>query len=311
MATKKKQAAAISEQEAALSDLSGVEHDGGDCLADPEVTLLDDVCAGSEHVCAASIQDGALAVRQQRGLHGRGARCMSAQDLAKGLPMGPQRRRLVQKASRMEKKLDAYKARMSRQTIAIQKAWNHGRLRMGDRFAAAGDVARKQQTWRHGKSWTLIGTLDVAFSSLGTATPSSSGLRRTRRELDAIAAVALSHQKWQSDNSKIFALQVQSGVEIPKWIFVERAWDASPVAVKFGNLRADLAPIARYWYRRQQAESSRLAKGTWTLLSHEEFKQRTGGREPRRGMLELLAQTARITWPRATQGDCDLNSSFL
>ena len=38
---------------------------------------------------------------------------------------------------------------------------------------------------------------------------------------------------------------------------------------------------------------------------------RTGGREPRRGTLELLAQTARITWPRATQGDCDLNSSFF
>ena len=27
----------------------------------------------------------------------------------------------------------------------------------------------------------------------------------------------------------------------PKWILVERSWDASPVAVKFGNLRADLA----------------------------------------------------------------------
>ena len=261
---------------AALANLSDVEYDAGDCDADPEVTLLDDVWVASERICAATIEDSCLTVRKQRGLHGRAAQRMSAQELAKGLPMDRQRRVLVQKASRVANKFDAYKARTSMQAMTVQKAWNHGRLRMGDRLADAGDVRKKQGTWRHSKSWTMVGTLDVAFSSIGAATPSASSLRRTRRELDAIAAAALSHQKWQSDNLKIFGLKVQSGVEAPRWIFVERAWDASPVVVKFGNLRADLAPIARYWYKHQQKDSSNQAKGTWTLLSQEGFKQRTG-----------------------------------
>eukprot|EP00974_Lingulodinium_polyedra_P113896 11027725-Lingulodinium_polyedra.AAC.1 len=85
-------------------------------------------------------------------------------------------------------------ARMDQERQAIAKVWARGALARGDRLVAeAGRVKRRRckehrATWQHSRAWTLQGTLGVAFSSIGAMMHKAPGRRKTRRELDAIAA---------------------------------------------------------------------------------------------------------------------------
>jgi hypothetical protein len=161
--------------------------------------------------------------------------------------MGTARRSLLQKAVRLEKQNAKISTILAKEREAVRVDWNCGRLRRGDRLATQGVIRRKQKVWRHKNAWSLRGVLHLAFDSLGRTTPSAKSQRTTRRELDAIAAVALSYRERVNENVKLWGLQLLHGIARPKWVFIERAWDASPVKLTFGCLRSVLAPVARYW----------------------------------------------------------------
>jgi hypothetical protein len=85
--------------------------------------------------------------------------------------------------------------------------------------------------------------------------------------------------------------------------------DCTPAKVVFGKLHSKLAPIARYWWKEaakttaKGADDNTETTGVATLakLSYEEFKRRKGGKEPYYGTLEMMAQTARISFPTCIQ----------
>jgi len=80
-----------------------------------------------------------------------------------------------------------------------------------------------------------------------------------------------------------------------RWIYVEKAWDATPIEVELGAMEEDLCRVAKYRFLD--------ADKTWTLIPWEQAKQlklRT-----RQGTLQLLAQTLRLAWTE------DLNSIIV
>ena len=72
-------------------------------------------------------------------------------------------------------------------------AYNKGQLRRGARVdpQTQGHARRHKSTWTHTKAWTLDGTINLAFSLIGKLSPDANSLKKTRREVEAIAAVAL------------------------------------------------------------------------------------------------------------------------
>ena len=76
------------------------------------------------------------------------------------------RRGLVQKAVRCQQQLRTLKRITKDQRAAVAKAWNHGRLRRGDRIAIGTPLSRGTR-WQHPYAWTVAGTLKIAFDSIG------------------------------------------------------------------------------------------------------------------------------------------------
>lgn len=158
--------------------------------------------------------------------------------------------------------------------------------------------------WQHPNAWTLPGTLALAFSCLGAGAGDKSGLRRTKRELDAIACVSLAFRDAMGQYMQTFALQASHSGQKPAWVILERNFDATPVVCSFGMLRPLLAPVARFWWRdaTRPATSAAADANPWILLSYDEYKRRCGGREPNAGTLELLGQSCRVTWYSSDAG---------
>ena len=87
-----------------------------------------------------------------------------------------------------------------------------------------------------------------------------------------------------------------------RWFMAERALDATPLRVKFGQLQSMLAPVARYWWRpvanakRKKPADAPVADPKWHMLSLDEWRAKKGGPQPRSGTLEVLGQTLRCSW---------------
>ena len=239
--------------------------------------------------------------------HG-GHNARSAQALARAVPMSRERRLLTQKVVRSQARLEVIDRRAKAERAAIAKVWNRTRLQSGQRLRADGALVLRRQPgrrWRHARQWTLEGTIAVGFECIGRISQRLQGSRQTRKEIDAVAATALAHQARQGDHLRVFALTVEAGANRPWWVCLERAFDCTPVHVKFGCLQSLLAPIARYWWRGDTAGAATAAggaaqpaeTGTWKLLNFEEYTQRQGRGALRAGTVEMFGQTARLTWP--------------
>ena len=76
---------------------------------------------------------------------------------------------------------------------SLKPRYNRGQLRRGARVdpQAEGRARRHTSTWSHSNAWTLDGTINLAFSLIGMLSPDANTLKKTRREIDATAAVAL------------------------------------------------------------------------------------------------------------------------
>ncbi len=78
----------------------------------------------------------------------------------------------------------------------------------------------------------------------------------------------------------VASVSVASSLRFPqalpmKWFILERAFDATPVKLNFGKLRAMLAPIARFWWRDTAPSVKSSGEETpWICLDYDEFKRR-------------------------------------
>ena len=202
-----------------------------------------------------------------------------------------------QKLRREEKRHSRVLHKQNAKMRATQHIWNRTQLRRGERLDMDVDKINKQQKrWIHPSAWTARGCLVLAFRSLGTLTPDAKSLRKTRREIDAISSTCLAACAHQSDAGKGFADVATNSSNPPQWLVIERAHDCSPMKVSFGNLRSVLAPEARYWTR----DRSQPPGKQWKMMDAEVLA--LGGYAlPKQGIIEMMAQDGRISWPETIQ----------
>lgn len=65
-----------------------------------------------------------------------------------------------------------------------------------------------------------------------------------------------------------------------QWALLKVSFDASPADVAFGRLADALAPLARYWWRADDAKAS--------VPRHEDYRRLSGIHQAMRGILEVL-----------------------
>ena len=291
----------------ALSDVSDSSQDLVDHLDDldqDDIVELARKEADAPRPCAPPppCRDPALAVDR-------------ALSVARTLPWGPERKKLTHKL-KLHKVMNVKAVAVAqRERIAVATVWNHSSLSRGERLNVKNGVLKRSRDkelrakWQHARAWTLQGALKVAFSCIGQMCPKAAGLRKTRREVDAIAGAALAHRHWVHEQGQCTKLHVQSGTLRMQWLMVERALDATPIKIGFGSMHPHLAPISRYWWRDAvkpiavggtKAKSDDALRGnddpSWVVIDYDEYKRRCKGREPKCGTVELLAQTLRCSW---------------
>ncbi|CAK0899533.1 unnamed protein product, partial [Prorocentrum cordatum] len=202
----------------------------------------------------------------------------------------------------------------------VRQQWNRRQLRAGDHLQQltapvaratrrvcddVGGGPQEIQSKRrrlHANQWTLSGTLQYAFSRIGG---NFAGLARTsHRELDAVATTALSHRSRLGDHIRQWRLALETGTCSASWAIVHRAFDLTPMTLNFGCCADLIRPVARFWWR----DVAKCASGTPSvrseLISYSEYQRRglAKGREPRAGVLHIMAQTLRVTW---TEGEAE------
>ena len=168
-----------------------------------------------------------------------------------GQPPGKlSKKTLAQRVRRLQRRMGARHSQSVAERTAIAHAWNHARLRHGERLHdGSAPVNGRQKAWRHPLTWTAPGTIGLGFACVGRLSQKLLGQRQTRRDIDAISAVALAHQARQRSNVKTLCLQVEAGVERLGWVLLERAFDCTPVRVRPGSCTRELAPkMARRWW---------------------------------------------------------------
>ena len=238
-------------------------------------------------------------------------------DLLRRFKWGVNRKSITRKLVRERARAARMEADAAHDRTSIAAVWARNCLARGERLTTTrGAVKRRRKKddrpqWQHARAWTLQGTQQVAFSSIGQLAPNAKGLRKTRREVCAIAACAIAHKDFRNERAADAFRYMSSGALPVTWLVVERALDATPCKVTFGKLHPLLAPVARYWWRDDVPKSSgtkRDAAGlqnkspepSWTTISHAEWMRRKKGKEPRSGTLELLGQSLRCSWAPVT-----------
>jgi hypothetical protein len=89
-------------------------------------------------------------------------------------------------------------------------------------------------------------------------------------------------------------------------VLIERAFDATPLTLSFGKLKPLLAPVSRFWWKdavsaQAPATAHDRNASPWICISYDEFKRRHRGKDPGSGTLDVLGQTARVTWPQEVE----------
>ena len=156
----------------------------------------------------------------------------------------------------------------------LQKAWDRERLLAGD------TVTPGEQGARHVNAWNPEPVVRLAFECVGSGASVS-----TRAESHNTAVMA-DCVAWVAEEKQAGMVNELCRYPPSRWLYVERAFDATPVEVELGAMEDDLFKIARYKYLGDD--------GTWLLLPYEEAKQLQ--LRCKRGTLQLFAQTLRVAW---------------
>ena len=115
--------------------------------------------------------------------------------------------------------------------------WNSERIRIGEHVHSS----NRTQVKGHPNAWTTEGTLQIAFRRLVATT--SKKARTTARCLDACSVVA--HAYLRKQDQHIAQLKADMLSKPLPWLWIERAWDATPLQVHFGKLTDLIRPMAK------------------------------------------------------------------
>ena len=180
---------------------------------------------------------------------------------------------------------------------SLSASYNKGKLRIGD--MADPDWERRKQRPDHGRrahpqAWSLSGTIELAFSSIGALSRNFT----TRRSVDAIASVALAALAHQKESLRAWSRFCLPASGPCKWVCMSRSHDSTPIRIRFGQLR-ELKQVARFWCKQgKPLKGNKPAASTdvWKLHTWEDI-QHTAGALPSHGIVELMAQRGCIAWP--------------
>ena len=157
--------------------------------------------------------------------------------------------------------------------LATNLALDNTRLHAGD------TVTDGAQGSKHANTWRPQAVVKLAMESLGQSSTSTSR-SLTHNSHTASECVAWCATKRWEQIIEDFLRQP------PKdFLYLERAFDASPLDLELAELAERLFRIARFRY---------LEGGRWTLIQHEQAQQLK--LKCKRGIVEMLAQTIRIAW---------------
>ncbi len=161
--------------------------------------------------------------------------------------------------------------------LPSSQAWNFTRLR-------SGDLAGESSQPSHSNAWDFRSTVRVAFGELGGGSGARAVKETTHAPIAAESVAAAYHWKMGFLAEKLAEGMADGSAQV-KWVYVERAFDATPIEVEFGKLERLLYKVARYWS---------FVNGEPRLLTCEEAE--SAKMRMKTGVVEMLAQTAYLEW---------------
>ena len=214
------------------------------------------------------------------------------------------------------------KTRLAEQILARQGknygrlagAWNEQvGLRHGDRVDATGAVPRKKRKGGrpgtegkgepvHPNTWTLSGTLHVAFAGIGKR------VRMFGREAGNVGEVTGGRQLLATTTvASVFMHGLRAAIS--EWVqqlrvapgrsclFIGSHYDSTPIKLSFSALQEQLMDVARYLHLDRET-------GKWKALPYEKYRGMVSRNAPRNGVLEVFAQIMTVSaWRSASETD--------
>ena len=176
-------------------------------------------------------------------------------------------------------------------TVAIESAWNAGRVRVGDHVGAHPDADGERKP--HPNQWPMQGVMTSAWRQVGSVKTLRTGVDAMSRELavlSTVASAALDAHKDYVDNKLASFRRRRLSLAINLF------YDASPRLVHFGRLQSALMPHARYPFYKD---------GRWHCLKLEDFlKVRPNHAVLTKGVLDVMASGASV-WAIEEDGHQD------
>ena len=132
--------------------------------------------------------------------------------------------------------------------LPLVEGWNSLVLREGDRCEAPGQGQQcqlNQHPRPHSKVYTTAGFLRLAWGALGKGTFRVRGkadVQQSNRSTEALGTLAtLTKTAQDTQLAKLFG-----GWPVGQGLVVDRGYDCTPIAVRFGKLRGLIEPFAKY-----------------------------------------------------------------
>lgn len=148
--------------------------------------------------------------------------------------------------------------------------------------------------------WTSKGFLRLAWDSVG--------IGRRHRPTGAVD-VQSSHRGREAASSLAalsFAAQ-EHALSVALCVYLEHGFDATPMLLRFGQLRGALQEHARYLAQ----VSSDPAFPRWTTVPFEEWKKQNPRAPSVCGVLEVFAQRSELFWVSASGGEISEHARVL
>ena len=158
--------------------------------------------------------------------------------------------------------------------VALQAAWDRQRLLAGDTVTPGASYGR------HANCWNPESVVRLAFEAVGKGT--SVAMRSESHNIPTMSECVA----YVGDTKLQHMVESLARDPPSRWIYIERASDATPVHVELGALQDILYDIAKYRFLRED--------GTWTLIPYEEAQQLK--LRCKRGVVQLFAQSLRLVW---------------
>ena len=147
----------------------------------------------------------------------------------------------------------------------------------------------------HSNSWTLSGTISIAFSCIGgrssrTLQPGAHvgvGCAGASAELLAACAITSVAQHAQAASISDWVDSIRSGQV--QGLYIGSYYDATPMLLGFGALQEQVMPHARFL--QLDAET-----GRWRAVTFDKYRSLSKRSAPRFGVCEILAQSMVVAY---------------